>query len=200
MVKYFVDWLNGNKHKFDEIMLSDFEFDFYNSGESIIAKTENQYYLCQFTIRNDGYINIEVFSEENCELVFYIYFFCKTTLTVNFDHLFGAFFDFMKKPVLNAGNKLITWIKENMHKFDKSGFCNFRSEKKSENKCENTINVQTENNDYICNFIISNNEIIDINVLSKESDDSVFWIRCKAIEGINFDNIFSIFFDFVGNH
>ena len=56
---------------------------------SVVYTYENSRFISQLTIRNDGFINIEVVQKDSEELVFYIY--CKTNGKINFDSLLNNY-------------------------------------------------------------------------------------------------------------
>lgn len=97
IVEKFKSWLKQNSRKFTNCGLS-FIDTFENKSiegndGSIVITNENSHYITQITVRNDGFINIEVISNETEEMMFYIY--CKITENVDFDALMKIFFDFI---------------------------------------------------------------------------------------------------------
>ena len=95
MTEKFYDWLNQNKKRFEKYGFTSFDFlDNKQSGSnegSVVVTTKNEKYICQFTIRNNGLIDIEMVSVKSGELDYYIY--CKVNYGVNFDNIFNIFFD-----------------------------------------------------------------------------------------------------------
>ena len=90
-------WLDHNLQKFSECGLSFIDtFENYpidgNDG-SVVITNQNSLYITQITVRNDGFKNIEVLSNDTEEMVFYIY--CKITEKVDFDALMKNYFDFI---------------------------------------------------------------------------------------------------------
>lgn len=98
MGEIFKSWLKQNFQRFSDYGLS-FVDTFENSpidgnDGSVVITNENSLYITQITVRNDGFINIEVLSNDTEEMVFYIY--CKTTeRVVDFDALMKNYFDFI---------------------------------------------------------------------------------------------------------
>lgn len=96
MVDNFICWLNHNKKEFQKHGFFLFDTLFNEQEESskgsVVVTTENDDYICQFTIRNNGLTDIEIIDVKGGDLVFYIY--CKSNMTLNFDNMFAMFFDF----------------------------------------------------------------------------------------------------------
>ena len=57
--------------------------------KSVVYTYENFKYISQLTIRNDGYINIELLQKDSEEMVFYMY--CKTDKKIMFESLFDNY-------------------------------------------------------------------------------------------------------------
>lgn len=57
--------------------------------KSVVYIYENFKYISQLTIRNDGYINIELLQKDSEEMVFYMY--CKTDKKIMFESLFDNY-------------------------------------------------------------------------------------------------------------
>ena len=57
--------------------------------KSVVYTYENFKYISQLTIRNDGYINIELLQKDGEEMVFYMY--CKTDKKIMFESLFDNY-------------------------------------------------------------------------------------------------------------
>lgn len=57
--------------------------------KSVVYTYENFKYISQLTIRNDGYINIELLQKYSEEMVFYMY--CKTDKKIMFESLFDNY-------------------------------------------------------------------------------------------------------------
>ena len=97
MVNRFISWFKKNENKFIQAGLSEIEQREHVSAKanegSILIIEENADYICQFTIRNDGIIDIEAVSKDSGELEYYIY--CKTNKNVDFDNLFSNLFDYL---------------------------------------------------------------------------------------------------------
>lgn len=97
IVDNFKSWLKQNYQKFSNCGLSfvdTFEnMSTENNDGSMVISNENSLYITQITVRNDGFINIEVLSNDTEEMVFYIY--CKITEKVDFDALMKNYFDFI---------------------------------------------------------------------------------------------------------
>ena len=72
MTEKFYDWLNQNKKRFEKYGFTSFVFlDNKQSGSnegSVVVTTKNERYICQFTIRNNGLIDIEMVGVESGEL------------------------------------------------------------------------------------------------------------------------------------
>ena len=96
MIEKFYDWLNQNEKHFGKYGFVSFDFlenkQLGPNEGSVVVTTKNEKYICQFTIRNNGLIDVEVVSVESGELDYYIY--CKVNYCANFDNIFNVFFDF----------------------------------------------------------------------------------------------------------
>lgn len=97
MVNGFISWFKRNENKFIQAGLSEVDryenlSDKANDG-SIVITEENDNHICQLTVRNDGFIDIEAVSKDSGELEYYIY--CKTNKNVDFDNLFSNLFDYL---------------------------------------------------------------------------------------------------------
>ena len=57
--------------------------------KSVVYTYENFKYISQLTIRNDGYINIELLQKDSEGMVFYMY--CKTDKKIMFESLFDNY-------------------------------------------------------------------------------------------------------------
>lgn len=57
--------------------------------KSVVYTYENFKYISQLTIRNDGYINIELLQKDSEEMGFYMY--CKTDKKIMFESLFDNY-------------------------------------------------------------------------------------------------------------
>ncbi len=97
IVEKFKSWLEKNAQRFSNHRLSlvdTFENKpVENTDGSIVITHENSLYITQITVRNDGFINIEILSHDTEEVVFYIY--CKATEIIDFDALMKNYFDFI---------------------------------------------------------------------------------------------------------
>lgn len=58
--------------------------------KSVVYTYDHSKYISQLTIRNDGYINIEILQKDSEEIVFYMY--CKTDKKIEFDSLLNNYF------------------------------------------------------------------------------------------------------------
>lgn len=97
IVEIFKSWLKQNYQRFSNCGLSfvdTFEQSSIDGNDgSVVITDENSLYITQITVRNDGFINVEVLSNDTEEMVFYAY--CKTTEKVDFDALMKNYFDFI---------------------------------------------------------------------------------------------------------
>lgn len=97
IVEIFKSWLKQNYQRFSNCGLSfvdTFEHSSIDGNDGSVVITDvNSLYITQITVRNDGFINVEVLSNDTEEMVFYIY--CKTTEKVDFDALMKNYFDFI---------------------------------------------------------------------------------------------------------
>lgn len=95
----FKHWIKVNEKKNKQFELT--LIDVYENtcdkevDNSVVYTYENDTFISQFTIRNDGFINIEVLRKDNENLVFYIY--CMTDKHINFESLLDNYFNYVKK-------------------------------------------------------------------------------------------------------
>ena len=96
MTENFIEWLKHSRDRFTEYGFS--EFDVLNTSNgaddsSVVVTSENESYICQFTVRNNGMTDIEAVSIDSGELVYFLY--CRTNSAVNYSRLFDNLFDFI---------------------------------------------------------------------------------------------------------
>lgn len=99
IVDDFKLWLKSNEESFSEQGL-DLADIYENIAEkeidrSVVYTYENSKYISQLTIRNDGYINIELLQKNSEEMVFYMY--CKIDKKITFDSLFDNYFYYLSQ-------------------------------------------------------------------------------------------------------
>lgn len=92
--------------------------------------------------------------------------------------------------------KFMSWLNENKYLFEQLGFSDFEFDHISpENGEVGSVIITFGNDNYICQFTIKNNGVNDIEVLSSETEETVFILYSQVTDKVNYTNFMSIFFD-----
>lgn len=98
----FKSWSDNNNQKFvqyDLILTDLYEHKSDNKNDnSLVLTYENSMFITQITIRNSGFVDIEIIScdnKDNDELSFYLH--CMTNTHIDFDLIMGNYFDYIKQ-------------------------------------------------------------------------------------------------------
>jgi len=91
----FKEWLAFNKKFFLDlgITVDNFEDNIETPGVSIIHQTMS--YMGQITVRDTGYVDIDILLIESEETVFHLHCFAKEG--INFNLLLGNYIEYMKR-------------------------------------------------------------------------------------------------------
>lgn len=96
LIDDFKKWLAVNDEKnmkYGLVLTDTYEYKPENEIEnSLVLTYVNSMFISQLTIRNNGFIDIEILSEKDENLGFYLH--CMTNKNVRFDSLMKNYFDY----------------------------------------------------------------------------------------------------------
>ncbi|MDE6592966.1 MAG: hypothetical protein K2K57_07885 [Oscillospiraceae bacterium] len=95
--------------------------------------------------------------------------------------------------------KFTEWLKENKYKFKDSGFCDLDITYISPEKGgSGAIIARMDNDRYFCDINVRNDEIINIEAISSNENDTPFMMYGQVNKYVDFDNYMGSFFEFIG--